>query len=256
MLGMGTEYIICNKRFGECLELREFVRIGIQNYMVRELARQILRKVKMQPSSFSALDLAWEVLCWNCKNIKYPWDTSLPEWMLAICDGHVLIAFPVPKYMKVRKNMVDFWQLPQETLAHEEGDCEDKSFLSTAVLENIRSELGGGANFKVYAVLGIVNIEGHEYGHAWTELCIENTRYILENTLTPDLLNSFGKHRYFNIMRADRLYGRLYEPLLWFNSSEVIENKLSGLGYYKKLRKLGKTAKKLRNLIKMLLRYS
>jgi len=90
-----------------------------------------------------------------------------------------------------RRDIGEFWQLPSETIARVQGDCEDTSILLASLLRNFTN---------AYVVLG--NYRG--YGHAWCEF----NGQILESTYTearavPD--------------------PEAYCPYLYFSDQEVTE---------------------------------
>ncbi len=62
-------------------------------------------------------------------------------------------------------NCADWWQLPHETLNRQAGDCEDTSFLLTSLLIAT-----GLSRDKVRCAIGVVTLNGIQYGHAWVEV--------------------------------------------------------------------------------------
>lgn len=91
-----------------------------------------------------------------------------------------------------RRDIGEFWQTPSETLARQQGDCEDTSILLTSLLK--------ARGLPAYVVLG--SYQG--YGHAW----VECNGQVMETTFTsarpvPDPQD--------------------YCPYCMFNESEVIE---------------------------------
>jgi len=219
---------IVEKRFGERLDIREFVLHGKHSYMVQHLAEEFR-------SIGDPVDLCWELLRWNAENIRYPWDSSLPEVLLFIADLHLLFRHPVPRYWRLSINVFDFFKFPWETLRDRVGDCEDKAILGTSVLRVLGQ--------RAFVVLGAVKLDRY-YGHAWTEVQIGNESYVLEWTLDKKTLEKIGKERYFRWARTENLYERVYFPMVKFDEEEI-----HYVRTLEKLRKLRKRVKKLRELV-------
>jgi len=105
----------------------------------------------------------------------------------------------VCRNISYRRDRGEFWQFPSETLAQEEGDCEDSSLLLCSLLQNATD---------AYVVLG--NYQG--YGHAWCQVGGD----ILETTYTsarlvPDPEDYCG-YLYFNNRQVIELWpGALQE---------------------------------------------
>ena len=221
-----VDIAILKKRFGEEMDLTEFVGHGIYNRAVRRIAQQLGRGA-------DAKELVWRVLCWQAEHVRYPWDSRLPSWLLLICDMHVLLRHPVPRYWKLSINIFDFWKLPWETIRDGVGDCEDKTFLGTSVLRWWAVD--------AWAVLGLVKIGNVYYGHAWSEVHVDNEGFVIEWTLDPESLRRIGKDRYFEVAKTENLYNRIYYPMLKFNETRVIR-----VAQVREIRK--KLGKKVRDL--------
>ena len=103
----------------------------------------------------------WGCLDWVCRNISY------------------------------RRDVGEFWQLPSETLANKEGDCEDSTFLLVSMLRHFTN---------AYAVLG----SDYGWGHAWGTTDGE----ILETTYTQAIIVPDPED---------------YRPYVLFSDQEVIE---------------------------------
>lgn len=107
---------------------------------------------------------AWQLFDFVCQNVDYRSDV---------------------------RNAGEFWQVPSETLARGQGDCEDTSILLTSLLKNFTQ-----------AHIAVGMYQG--YGHAWCQL----DGQILETTYTSARVV------------LDPLD---YCPYCMFNESEVIE---------------------------------
>lgn len=91
--------------------------------------------------------------------------------ILAVCheispDAWHCLDF-VCRHVAYKSEVREHWQFPAETLAREQGDCEDTSILLTSLLRNFTN---------AYVALG--SFQG--FGHAWCQLNGE----ILETTYT------------------------------------------------------------------------
>jgi len=209
------------KRFGERVEIRELVLHSVRNLGTVEYALECRKIAQALAKSMGIVEgtedyqmfEAFVVLKKQAEDIRYPWDSSLPQWMLLFCDGHILIAHPVPKYARLFKNMFDFWQYSWETLLEREGDCEDKGILICSLLRIL--------GYEAYTVIGYVEIEGQKYGHGWAEVKIGSESYIMEGTLSPQILNKISYKTYFQKMKCSDLYGKLYHPILKFNEEKL-----------------------------------
>ncbi len=98
----------------------------------------------------------------------------------------------VCRNISYRRDIGEFWQLPSETIATGQGDCEDSAILLTSLLKNFTN---------AYVVLG--SLQG--WGHAWAaseEGEILETTYT-RATIVPDPEN--------------------YCPYVYFSDQEVIE---------------------------------
>ncbi|MBA7499974.1 hypothetical protein ES704_02726 [subsurface metagenome] len=98
----------------------------------------------------------------------------------------------VCRNISYRRDIGEFWQLPSETIATGQGDCEDSAILLTSLLKNFTN---------AYVVLG--SLQG--WGHAWGA---SKEGEILETTyaramIVPDPEN--------------------YHPYVYFSDQEVIE---------------------------------
>ena len=114
------------------------------------------------PGSIGAPADVWGCLDWVCRNISY------------------------------RRDIGEFWQLPSETLANTEGDCEDSTFLLISMLRWFTN---------AYAVLG----SDYGWGHAWGTT---EGGEILETTYTQAMIIPDPEN---------------YRPYVLFNEQEVIE---------------------------------
>ena len=71
-------------------------------------------------------------------------------------DAWQLLDF-VCRHVSYKREVGEHWQFPSETLAREEGDCEDSALLTCSLLKNFNDG---------YVALG--SYQG--YGHAWCQL--------------------------------------------------------------------------------------
>ncbi|MBA7689499.1 hypothetical protein ES703_98007 [subsurface metagenome] len=100
-----------------------------------------------------------------------------------------------------RRDIGEFWQLPSETIARVQGDCEDASILLASLLRNFTN---------AYVVLG--NYQG--WGHAW----VASEGEILEATYSearavPDP-EAYCPYLYFSDQEVTELWpGALREVL-------------------------------------------
>jgi len=97
----------------------------------------------------------------------------------------------VCRHVSYKRDVGEMWQFPSETLARDQGDCEDTSFLLCSMLRNFTN---------AQVVLG--DYQG--YGHAW----VTNNGFMYETTYTqarpvPDPQD--------------------YTPLVLFDDQEVVE---------------------------------
>lgn len=88
-----------------------------------------------------------------------------------------------------KSDIVDEWQLPNETIEKKTGDCEDKSIL-------FYHKIKSSGNNKVRIIIGRTINETVSY-HAWNEIEIDNTTYIVDTTA-----------RYFSIKTKDNIYSK------------------------------------------------
>lgn len=179
--------LITDRRFGEKYYLQEWIRPHTAS--VELLAKILTDKVD---------DVKDKIL--NCYkyvvvSVNYPFFLGIP------CDTHFRIDF----LQKILCNALDLWYFPEETLADTLGDCEDATFVCASLLRTFLKPQD------VFAVLGTVEIEGADYGHAWAEVKIGNEWFVLENTLDipPEKL-----------MTTEEAYKNKdvkYKPQYWFN---------------------------------------
>jgi hypothetical protein len=109
----------------------------------------------------------------------------------------------------------DFWQLPRETIEWGKGDCEDLAILMCTLL---RAEGVGASHVRI--VLGAVDFGGGQSGHAWIELKMNGTWYVLETTCTS--CNFVKKSDYYDYFSAE-VWG-------WFNDKEYHAEKSFEIG--------------------------
>jgi len=165
-----TEKIITNKRFGEALEIREWIKP--KTYEVEALAIILGLNVDTYPIE----KRVWKVWEYVVKNMEYP----LLLGMVPV-DSH----FVTDYFYKHRSNAFDFWYYPEETLSDGTGDCEDMGILITSLLRTFISE------YNALAVIGkVLDANGKLLGyHGWAESQLsvaggsKTNWYVLEGTL-------------------------------------------------------------------------
>jgi transglutaminase-like putative cysteine protease len=96
----------------------------------------------------------------------------------------------------------DFWQTPSMVTKTHIGNCANKAFLLTSLLRN---EL---APNEVYAVLGNLQ-NGSQEGHAWVQVNIGGSEYIVESTRDDVPM--------LPVQKASR-----YEPVHYFNDQVML----------------------------------
>jgi len=111
----------------------------------------------------------------------------------------------VGNYIRYRTTTIGLWLTPSEVLELQEGDCEKTSILLASLLRTIYS------GEDVFVVLGLVNEDGQEKGHAWVEL----NEQILESTRDSHFLMDASK----------------YKALLKFNDYRAYEMDKNPFGY-------------------------
>lgn len=96
----------------------------------------------------------------------------------------------------------DFWQTPAMVIKTKIGNCANKAFLLTSLLRN---EFPSN---QIYTVLGNLH-EERIAGHAWVQVLINGTEYIVESTRNdvPMVVASLAKR---------------YEPVHYFNDEVVL----------------------------------
>ena len=203
------EKIITNKRFGETLEIREWIKPD--TYMVRALSIVLGLNLDDKPLE-KRVWKAWEYVV---KEIEYP----LLFGVVPV-DAH----FATDYFLKHRSNAFDFWYYPEETLSDGMADCEDCGFLIASLLRTFMSECN------VLAVLGkVLNKSGRLLGyHGWAEAQFVTdpnipvaTWYLLEGT--------FDEMPETWITRADAYkegQDFQYVPMIYFNdvTLEILED--------------------------------
>jgi len=99
------------------------------------------------------------LLCWNyvINNVEYVFD-------------------------KKAQGMLDFWQMPSETITLCRGDCEDTTFALVSLMLS-----SGISPFCIRAIIGTVKVKNDKIGHAWPIYKNEAGKWcLLESTLdTP-----------------------------------------------------------------------
>lgn len=98
----------------------------------------------------------------------------------------------VCRNISYRRDIGEFWQLPSETIATGQGDCEDSAILLTSLLKNFTN---------AHVVLG--SLQG--WGHAWGA---SKEGEILETTYTRAMIVPDPEN---------------YRPYVYFSDQEVIE---------------------------------
>jgi len=98
----------------------------------------------------------------------------------------------VCRNISYRRDIGEFWQLPSETIATGQGDCEDSAILLTSLLKNFTN---------AYVVLGSLQGWGHAWGASKEGEILETTD--ARATIVPDPEN--------------------YHPYFYFSDQEVIE---------------------------------
>lgn len=170
-------------RFGECLEIREFVTPATLS--VRELAAEL--------AASSPYEDDFILACWGwvAANIRYP-RSDRRELRFA---GRRLVS-------------QDYWSLPAEVLAPTQRveDCDGASFALASLL---RHRLGPA---QVYVVLGeLARGRPGDFGHAWVEVQRMGRWYLLEATL-----DRLPEPPWVQAEAAPE-----YQPALFFNDVEV-----------------------------------
>jgi len=138
--------IIVSKRFGEWVDVRDFIRP--HDYML---------------SSVLATRPGWtveELWRWVIEHIRYPRGGVLTA------DCHVLYTYGK------RYASIDYWSYPAETLRTGIGDCEDSAILLVSMLRHIDQF--------AYATVGFY--EGH--GHVWVSISRGSDWLVLDTTLS------------------------------------------------------------------------
>ncbi len=104
----------------------------------------------------------------------------------------------VCRNISYRRDIGEFWQLPSETIATGQGDCEDSAMLLTSLLKNFTN---------AHVVLGSLQGWGHAWGASEEGEILETT--YTQATIVPDPEN--------------------YRPYVYFSDREVIEMWLGAL---------------------------
>lgn len=138
--------VIVSKRFGEWVDVRDFVRPN--DYMVSAV-------VKSRPS-WTVRDL-WQ---WVMEHIRYP------SGGLFSLDRHVLYSYG-KRYVSI-----DYWSYPSETLQARVGDCEDSAILLTSMLRR--------AGYSAFATVGFYK----DFGHVWVSMRRDGAWLVLDTTLS------------------------------------------------------------------------
>ena len=155
---------------------RHFISEFVQphSYMVQRLALDLWPADRTQ-LGFSTVK---RFLDWIVEKIRYKYDVEIHK-------------------------QTDFWQFPWETLILKTGDCEDTTFLTQSVLEAL--------GFNSRGVLGIVNVNGEKYGHAWVEIEVDGYTRVIETTYEDPGAD------YISFLRPS-----FYEPVFFFNSKSCV----------------------------------
>jgi len=211
---------IVDWRFGDKYYVTEF--ITPRNVMVENIAR--LYKGRSEIESFI------NVARWIRDKFYYPLDwRGQPS-----CDGQFLKSRKRFGSYHFRKCVAYMWLFPPETINMGFGICIDTALLATSVLIAM--------GLDAWCVLGaIYDNKGELIGyHAWTEVLIDNTWYLLETTIHMEGVS--------NIMKRDDAYtgkyGIKYEKFAMFNDKTYHEYK-SILQYMKFF---GKGKREIRNM--------
>ena len=157
--------VIEDKRFAEVHYLNEWVTPW--NASIRQQTKALTEYLSTKAEK------ALAVYDFVTRMIEYPMFLGSP------IDTH----FRIDWLQKIQYNLMDLWYFPAETLADLIGDCEDVSFLCTSMLRVFVEDT------QVYAVLGVVEAENPDTeeweqlgGHAWTEILVNGTWSLFENT--------------------------------------------------------------------------
>lgn len=180
--------MIVNRRFGEELDIREFVQP--ETWPIRQLAER-------GPKDRQAfLRWAWAYVV---DRIAYP-PGAIP-WN----DRHVLEAYLTPARwfpgVARRYQTVEFWSFPAETLRDKIGDCEDRVFVLVSLLRQVYGPDEVFCSAGMYGDIGHMWVSVRENGGAWT---------VLETTYDPPL------------RAVPRPEGPPYRLFLRFNDEQVI----------------------------------
>ncbi len=106
------------------------------------------------------------------------------------------------KVENTRSIQQDFWQTPSMVSKTRVGNCANKAFLLASLL---RQEL---SPTQVYTVLGNLS-NGHEAGHAWVQVNLGGTEYIVEATRNDVPM--------LDVRKAAR-----YQPVHYFNDQQML----------------------------------
>lgn len=181
-----------NTRYpGEYASLKDF--ITPHHLMVKDLA-----------STFTGdeREIVFAMWKWVGERIRYPEMSNGYEYRR-------LEAFTERGFFSVRPAVVlqsqgDFWDYPTEVLSMRISDCDGTAFLLTSLLLNqLPPE-------RVFAAIGNINI-GSPQGHAWVEVEIDGSWYVLESTK-----KNFNKARFISIHEASE-----YNAVYRFNSDKI-----------------------------------
>lgn len=161
------ETIIVNKRFGEWVDVRDFVRPN--DPMVADV---------VDARSDWTVESLWD---WVLQHIRYPAGSFLT------LDYHSMVAFhrniPLIGWLlgARRYATIDFWEYPGEVLRDGMADCEGSSVLLASMIQRALPSPG------VWVSVGYFfpdrYVGGPGFGHVWVSL-LENGRWrVLDTTL-------------------------------------------------------------------------
>jgi len=162
------ETVIVNKRFGEWVDVRDFIRPN--DPMVADV---------VDARSDWTVESLWD---WVLENIRYPAGSFFT------LDYHSMVAFhrgiPLIGWLlgARRYATVDFWNFPGETLRDRMGDCEDSAVLLVSMIRRAFPSLDPYVSVGYFCPDGCVG--GPGFGHVWVSL-LENGRWRVLDTTLP-----------------------------------------------------------------------
>ena len=160
------ETIIVNKRFGEWVDVRDFIRPN--DPMVADV---------VDARSDWTVESLWD---WVLQNIRYPAGSF---WTL---DYHSLVAYhrgiPLIGWLFGRHyTTIDFWNYPAETLRDRVGDCEDSAILLASMLKRAFPGLDAWVSVGYFCPSGCDGDQG--FGHVWVSIREGGRWRVLDTTL-------------------------------------------------------------------------